>query len=201
MKVRAACPDCGRVATLDQFVDEADAKQYCQLVGNLPPAVARALFDYLRLFSPPKRALAWSRALRLTREINTAIERGSIERHGRTWAAPMPVWAPALQAVVDKQHRLSLPLKDNAYLFEVIASGANRDEGHAEAERERKRRQRSDGHPAKPRERRPIAPEAEPAPAGSRSAPIPGGSLKTAVAQATARLRQQSHTDSETDHE
>ncbi len=194
MKTRGVCPTCGHVGTLDQFVDEADAKQYCKLVGELQPPIARALFDYLRLFSPPKRALSWARALRLSREIHAAIERGYIERKSRTWATPMPVWEPALRKVIDKQASLSLPLKDNAYLFEILASEANRGESQAEKERESARRHRAD-------QRRHIATSATPNTLGSASAPIPGGSLKAAVAAQTERLRSQSQSNDEDHHD
>lgn len=180
--MKACCPTCGQIGDLMQFVGEGDARKTMALALKWPAPLSDALVRYLQLFQPKQRALAWSRAHRLMAELHAGIERGHIERHGRTWAAPQDNWKTALQTVVNKSDTLTLPLKDHAYLYEILCRGANRAEAQAEEKTEKERRRRSPAAPgdraAKPRANKPAGP------IGSNAAPPPGGSLKNALAQA-----------------
>ncbi|ROO28229.1 hypothetical protein [Salinisphaera orenii] len=176
--MKACCPTCGQIGDLMQFVAEGDARKTMALALKWPAPLADALVRYLQLFQPPQRALAWSRAHRLMAELHADIERGAIERHGRTWAAPQPVWQTALQTVVARRDELTLPLKDHAYLYEIICRGANKAEAETEDAREKQRRNRGARAAAERRE------------ADQHGAPVPakppGGSLKNALAEARA---------------
>ena len=172
--MKCCCPECGHVDRLLAFAGEADARECLLLATYWPPALGDALIRYLQLFRPRRKALAWSRALRLMQTLSADIERGIIQRRGRSWAAPHAAWQDALATVVARRDELTLPLKDHAYLYEIICRGANRHEAAAEQQVEDRRRNQAD--------RRRSAQPAQPA--GSHAAPPPGGSLKAALAQA-----------------
>ncbi|MES1936709.1 hypothetical protein [Salinisphaera hydrothermalis] len=142
--MKGCCPECGHIGGLMQFVDEGDARRCLALAFEFPAPLAGALVAYMRLFQPPKRALAWSRALKLMQQLHADIKRGYITRRGRDWVAPQDAWLEALQGAVARRDELTLPLKDHAYLYEIISRGANKGEAQAEQAREDARRKRAD---------------------------------------------------------
>lgn len=178
--MKQCCPNCGFVAGLAAFANEAEARECLALALKWPAPLADALVRYMQLFRPPKRALAWSRAYKLMRELHDALDAGCIERHGRTWAAPRPAWEPALRAVTAKRDELTLPLKDHAYLYEILCRQANKVEAKAEQKTEVKRRTRRPDTP-RPDTPRPAQPE--------RAASLPPGGIQAAAARFAAGLR------------
>lgn len=140
--MKMCCPNCGHVDRLLAFASEAEARECLGLALKFPAPLADALIAYMQLFRPPQRALSWSRALRLMSALHVDLERGCIERKGRSWAAPRPAWEPALRTVIGKRDELTLPLKDHAYLYEILCRGANRVEAKAEQQAEVKKRTR-----------------------------------------------------------
>ncbi|WP_111747649.1 hypothetical protein [Salinisphaera orenii] len=160
--MKQCCPECGHVAPLTAFAAEADAREALAIAMRLPGQLGDSVLRYLALFRPAKRALAWSRALKLLGQLATDIDRGYISRHGRDWAAPVDAWRDALHTVVSQREALTLPLKDHSYLYEIICRGANRVEAKAEQAVEDKRRARKRGAP-------------EPAAPASPEAPTTGG--------------------------
>lgn len=138
--MKVTCPNCGTFGSLALFASDADARHCVQLVAKLPPAVERSLFAYLQLFAPAGRAQTWKKMRTLLGELVPAIETQRVERHGRPWAAPHAAWIAAFDEMVDKRDKLTLPLKSNGYLFEILAGGANRVEAAAEEAREQSRR-------------------------------------------------------------
>lgn len=138
--MKIACPTCGTSGALLLFAADADARYCVKLAGKLPPALERSVWAYLALFQPPQRMLTWKRVRTLLPPLIAAIDAGQVERHGRAWAAPQAAWQGALDEMVDKRDKLSLPLKSHGYLFEILAGGANRTEAQAEEAREQQRR-------------------------------------------------------------
>lgn len=138
--MKIACPVCGTSGALLLFAADADARHCVQLTTKLPPALERSLFAYLTLFQPPQRVLTWKRIRTLLAELLPAIEAQRVERHGRPWAAPHAAWIVAFDQMVEMRDKLTLPLKSNGYLFEILAGGANRIEAQAEELREQQRR-------------------------------------------------------------
>ncbi|MGB0218334.1 MAG: hypothetical protein ACPGJF_03285 [Sinimarinibacterium flocculans] len=138
--MKVTCPNCGTFGSLALFASDADARHCVQLAAKLPPAVERSLFAYLQLFAPAKRVQTWKKMRTLLGELVPAIEAQRVERHGRPWTAPHAAWIAAFDEMVDKRDKLTLPLKSNGYLFEILAGGANRVEAAAEEAREQSRR-------------------------------------------------------------
>lgn len=137
--MRLTCPCCGCVASAEAWLADSDAREALRLALSLPGSLGPSLLRYLSLFRPARRALGWDRALKLLRELEEPIRTGSLQRHGRPWAAPLAVWQAALDQVLAARDegRLKLPLKSHGYLFEVVVGLSGRAEGREEAERER----------------------------------------------------------------
>lgn len=138
--MKVTCPTCGTFGTLALFAADADARHCVQLTARLPPALERSLFAYLSLFQPSKRVLTWKRIRTLLNELLPAIEAQSVDRHGRPWSAPHAAWSAAFDEMVDKRDKLTLPLKSNGYLLEILAGSANRIEAKSEEAIEQQRR-------------------------------------------------------------
>jgi hypothetical protein len=143
--VQLSCPCCGAQFQFDAATNDADARRFGALMGDLPPPVARLIPAYLLLFRPRKQGLRWSRLLSLMQEIAADILSGQVERHGRAWAAPAAVWVQALETVTAKTD-LVLPLKGHGLLREIAAAAA----GKVEARGERQTEQRRMARPAGP---------------------------------------------------
>lgn len=133
------CPGCGFTADIEAFLLDAVAREVVLLAFSLPAPLGERLLRYLRLFAPPKRALAWDRVLRLLLDLAPAIAEARVERNGRTWAAPLDYWSMALDDMLARRDQLQLPLKSHGYLFEIVAGLSNKAEGKAEAKTEQQR--------------------------------------------------------------
>lgn len=139
--MKVGCPSCGYTASITAFANEADAREALALAMRLPAPLAKLLMQYLVLFRPHKQLLRWTRVKNLLADLLTCIEGGQVERHGRAWVAPLPLWKDGLEAVLARQESLTLPLKDHAYLYQIIAGMANKDEAQQEARQEQQRQQ------------------------------------------------------------
>lgn len=138
--MQITCPSCGTPFPLTAGVNDAEARRFAALMGELPPPIARLMPDYLGLFKPLKQGLRWARMVKLLGELQPEIQSAQVTRQGRTWAAPQPLWVAALEQVIERRDTLTLPLAGHGYLREVVAGMANRAAGQAEAQREEARR-------------------------------------------------------------
>ena len=141
------CPCCSARIPLDAAVaDEAARTALARALAHGP--LGRRVVGYLGLFRTPKGALQWGRVARLLGELLDAVEAGTVRRRGRDWAVPVELWRAALEVVLARRDegRLDLPLRDHAYLFEVVTGLADKAEAAAEREHEAALRQR----PARP---------------------------------------------------
>jgi len=138
--VNITCPNCALRFPLAAGANDADARRFAAMLGELPPVVGRPLIDYLGLFKPRKSGLRWSRMLIA----------GEVRRDGRVLPASADIWADGLRQMADKRDRLTLPLKSNGYLRELVYGLA--DKAGAQAERRRelalRRGQRDEAGPA-----------------------------------------------------
>lgn len=117
MKLR--CPVCHSSNSLESYGEDAAARE-CMVALFESGPMAWPLVSYLGLFRPSKRDLAWSRTLRLAREV-LAID------------CPPEVMSAALTETVEALRRKRdrgevRPLKDHAYLMSVVGSVATRAE-------------------------------------------------------------------------
>lgn len=137
--MKLVCPSCGFFAAPDAFLNEADVQRALLLAMKVPAPLAASLQQYLRLFRPAQRALTARRVETLLGELLPMIEAARIERRGRVWPAPVDSWRAALDEIVGKRDRLTLPLKSHGYLLEILVGAADKAEGSAETKREETR--------------------------------------------------------------
>lgn len=135
------CPECGHHAAPAGFAVDADSKQYAALLADLPPPVARAVMSYIALFAPRARKLTAPRARKLLEELAPLIKAERITRRGREWIAPQAAWITAIDDLLARRDKLTLPLTTHGYLLDVLTSTADRIERAAEDQREQQLRQ------------------------------------------------------------
>ena len=158
------CPCCGEQFPFEAGFADADGKQLAALFAKLEPKLGRAVLNYLRLFSPAKRGLRMTRAIRLVEELLALVEAGVVQRDARTTdskPAPPRLWTAGIEQMIAQRDRLSLPLESHNYLRAVVF-GIAADPAQAQA-----------AAPAKP----------------SRTASTPQQSLQDAIGRIEADLR------------
>ena len=150
--MQVTCPCCHARFPLDAALADDSARAALEEMGQLGGDVARLAIGYLGCFRPAGRALAWSRAVKLLRELSEAMHEHYLRRSGRLWRVTREQWVEALGIVVERHHQgqITLPLKDHGYLFEVARRLVDRAEAEAEraAEAEVRNRLRSGDGPA-----------------------------------------------------
>lgn len=138
--MRLTCPACGAEYTLDVLIAHEGAREALVEAMGLNLSLGKRLVQYLSLFRPPKRQLTMDRVASILKEISPAIKAARITRNGRDWAIPQESWAWALEEIVAKKDKLTLPLRSHGYLFEMLIAAADKLEGKAEAASEHQRR-------------------------------------------------------------
>lgn len=119
------CPGCGLRADLDVFCAQADTNRALAAALDLPPSLSGRVLRYLRLFSPPNKALALGKVTRLLVELADAVGSAQVSRRGVAYVAPLDLWGAALDAVL-AQPPETLPLTGHGYLFQVAWNLADR---------------------------------------------------------------------------
>lgn len=138
--MQLTCPCCFARFAIEAALTDDAARQAVAAALKMPAPLGDLTLRYLALFRPAKRALSWDRAARLLNELLEPIQAGRVERHGRSWAAPLDAWRDAFEQMLARRDKLTLPLASHGYLFEIVAGGASKVEGRAEAEAEKKKR-------------------------------------------------------------
>ncbi len=126
------CP-CGIHGSIELFTADEHARRFQQLVDKLPPELRSITPYYLGLFRAPKRRIAWERACRLLEDLRALIDSGEVHRRGRAFMATPPLFAAAMQQMLDGRDRLDLPLANHNYLIAIIAGESPRAASAAEA--------------------------------------------------------------------
>lgn len=136
------CPHCQISGSLEIFITGAAAKRFADLALKTPPGIGKLIPRYLRLFAPKSQSLRWERAFKLFEKLYLDIDRRMITRKNRDWSAPLELWESALQTVIDRadQGALETPLKDHAYLYEIISRTTDKAEAIAEKQTEQQKR-------------------------------------------------------------
>ena len=139
--MQLTCPVCGARHPIEAATNDEAAREVAKLATGMRSAGTGAVL-YLGLFRPRKHALRWSRAAGLLRELSGAFHAGSIRRRGRDWPVTPEMWREAFETMLARRDegRLTLPLRDHAYLFEVLAGLSDRVEAAEERAVEERRR-------------------------------------------------------------
>lgn len=138
--MKLTCAACGATGSIEFFLMDAAARQSVVEALAMPAPLNKQIMPYIGLFRPNKRALTWDRVERLLEELVPAINEATIERHGRTWPAPIEYWKEALDQILMNRAKLNLPLKSHGYLFEIVAGMSSKAEGRVEARQEESKR-------------------------------------------------------------
>ncbi len=137
--MKTTCPSCGAVASLDVLIGHEGARDAVMAALKLPAQLGKLLIQYVSLFRPASRNLSMDRLAHLLEELQPMIDEGKIERGGRIWSAPLEYWKTALEDMVNKRDKLTLPLKSHGYLLEIIVGYSSKAEAKAETQREASR--------------------------------------------------------------
>lgn len=139
-KFQAICPVCGAFGAPEIFLAEAIRREAIAKALRMPAPLAMQIQVYIGLFRPAQRGHSLDRVERLLGELLEPIESGRVRVHGRNWPAPTEVWKAALDQMISRRDKLTLPLKNHNYLFEVVASESDKIEAQVEHQREEQRK-------------------------------------------------------------
>lgn len=104
------------------FLDD-EGKRLAAQFADIEPRLGRAILGYLRLFSPAKRGLRTTRAIKLVEELMSAVNAGTVTRDARTAdskPASPAMWTTGIDQMLAQRERLSLPLDNHHYLRAVV---------------------------------------------------------------------------------
>jgi len=146
------CPSCGATHSASAWENDMKARQALQACCGLPAEVSKVLLPYLSLFRPSRRALSWTKSLKLINELQALIAQGHIQVKGKA-ARPCPpyIWAKGMEQMAARTD-LSRPMPNHNYLRQIVWQLADQaDAGREQVQRQaeidgsqRTRRQQSD---------------------------------------------------------
>ena len=133
--MNGTCQTCGTTAPIEWFLSETEHRQICAVLVELPKDVQAVVFHYLALFKPVTgKAIQAKKANRILAEIKQLVAAGHVQID-RKVARPCPprIWAQAMEQMVERRDRLSLPMPNHNYLKSIAWDLA--DQADAKAER------------------------------------------------------------------
>lgn len=132
------CATCGAEESLDALIHRMiDDEQVRRLIADIMTTslpLGGLVLRYLRLHKPAKQKLRMDKVAKVLSELLGDMQRGCIERKGRSWSIDKEGWKLALEAVfaAELKGSLTLPLDGNAYLYEVVMRLSDKAESEAE---------------------------------------------------------------------
>lgn len=148
MKLR--CPSCHAEASIEAYLGADAARSALVRALKAPAPLAGLLVQYLGMFRPERRALAFDRVDALLAELLTMIDSGQVSLNRSVRAAPLALWKQGLEHMVELRSRalevpprttLTLPLKTHGYLTTVVHGMAEKIAAAAETKHEAQLRQ------------------------------------------------------------
>lgn len=136
------CPSCNAQFPLEAAIAFDAARSALNTALQMPAPLAAAIAQYLGMFRPSGRALAFDRADRLMSELLPMLKAERVERNGNARACPLSIWQAAIERMLEQRSRgaLELPLKSHGYLLEIAFGLADKAEAAAERATEASRR-------------------------------------------------------------
>ena len=144
MTIPIICPGCHLKFPVESGITHAAANRAIANAMKLPPQLATALIRYLGLFAPKTRAINMDRLVRLIDEVQEQINTGKITYKGRSYNAPLEVWRIALEEIINKQAKWTLPLDTHGLLYNLVGQHATKHDAQEEQRTEKIRHARSD---------------------------------------------------------
>lgn len=123
--MRFTCPCCGEQFPFEAGLADDEGKRLAALFAEFEPKLGRAVLQYLRLFSPAKRSLRMSKAVRLVEDLQAMVASGGVTRDARTSDARRAVpslWVMGIEQMLSAREKLTLtlPLENHHYLRAVV---------------------------------------------------------------------------------
>lgn len=134
--MKAACPACGAVFSLDALLGNEGAREAVMAALAMPAPLGKIMVQYLGMFRPAKRQLSFDRVANLLNELLPLIRDAKITRGGMTHSAPLDYWKMGLEEMLAKRDTLTLPLKSHGYLLTIIAGYSAKAEARKEQQHE-----------------------------------------------------------------
>lgn len=134
----STCAVCGAEESLDalmsRMTEDDNVRRLIADVVTKSVPLGVLVVRYLRLHKPAKQKLRLDKVAKVLGELLADMQRGSIERKGRSWSIDTEGWKLAMEAVFTAQTKgtITLPLDGNAYLYEVVMRLSDKAEGEAE---------------------------------------------------------------------
>lgn len=134
------CPCCQAVFPIEAALNDLAGRNAIVEAFKLT-TFGDLLLGYVKLFTPPKRALSNMRMGKLLEELLPMIREAKIERNGRIWSAPQDYWRMALTEMLTKRDSgtLTTPLKSHGYLLAIIEGYGLKAEAKQEVKSEDRR--------------------------------------------------------------
>jgi hypothetical protein len=122
MAIPGVCPSCGSKFDLPQALTDAEARQALGAALALPAPLARQVVPYMALLAPKGKAISMGKLARLLSELTQLVTEGKVTRKGETYGCPLELWQAGIMETLNARDAgsLILPLKDHAYLTEIV---------------------------------------------------------------------------------
>lgn len=134
--MKTTCPNCGAVASLNVLIGHEGAREAVMAALEIPAPLGKLIVQYIGLFRPAKRNLSFDRVANILNELLPMIREAKIERSGRIWSAPLEYWKTAIEYMLSRRDKLTLPLDGHGYLLSIIEGYSNKAEAKQEAQTE-----------------------------------------------------------------
>ena len=135
-----SCPACGERFPVVAGLNDADARRFAYLMGEIPSNLAPNFLRYLHFFREEGRSLSWETALREGNRLLPYIKQQQVFHNGSRHPAPIALWKSGIEVVLSRKSKLKLPLTSHSYLSTIVASLSEEWQAKQEEERESQRR-------------------------------------------------------------
>ncbi len=147
MSLPIICPSCHLKFPVESGITHAAAHAAIANAIKLPAPLGSLIIRYVGLFSPQSRAINMDRLANILNELNDEISTGKVKHQNRTYPAPIQVWRIALEEILMKRDKWTLPLKTHGLLISLVAQFAVGRAATEEDKIEKQRRHRIDDKP------------------------------------------------------
>lgn len=117
------CPCCDAIFNLEEGFTAAEGKKLAALLAEVQPALGKAIIYYLRLFTPAKRGLKLTKAIKVVDELIALVNAGTVTRDARTnetKRATYQMWVAGIEQMLEKRDTLTLPITHHNYLRTIV---------------------------------------------------------------------------------
>nr|VFK58922.1 MAG: hypothetical protein BECKUNK1418G_GA0071005_100550 [Candidatus Kentron sp. UNK]VFK68634.1 MAG: hypothetical protein BECKUNK1418H_GA0071006_100450 [Candidatus Kentron sp. UNK] len=124
VQYKAECPGCHLTGDIVDFLIGPEKEAVTQEILRFPNDIGQQVYRYLDLFRNGKNAIQTGKALEIIGELLAILEAGRLQYKRGLFRISEAVLRAALEAVFQNlaSGALRPPLKDNGYLFPILAA-------------------------------------------------------------------------------